>query len=194
MSNRLAALDQAAGRSIAEADSRLLDLVMPRLSRLANRGLLWIMVGAALWATGDQRARRAAWRGLGSLAAASAVANIAGKGLTGRPRPDFQVPAPRRLPKPSSSSFPSGHAANAAAFATGAAIELPSLAAPAIGLAAAVGASRVATGLHYPSDVLAGTAIGAAAGLLTLRWWPRFPGRRSSRPTRARTSGRIGPL
>jgi diacylglycerol kinase family enzyme/membrane-associated phospholipid phosphatase len=150
---------------------------MPRLSRLANHGLLWIAVGAALWATGDQRARRAAWRGLGSLAAASAVANIVGKGLTGRPRPDFRVPAARRLPKPSSSSFPSGHAANAAAFATGAAIELPFLTAPAIGLAVAVAASRVATGLHYPSDVLAGTAIGTAAGLLTLRWWPRRPPR-----------------
>ncbi|HEY4462667.1 MAG TPA: phosphatase PAP2 family protein [Streptosporangiaceae bacterium] len=151
---------------------------MPALSRLANHGLLWVVAGAALWASGDPRARRAARRGLGSLAVASATANIVGKGLSGRRRPDFEVPAPRRLPKPSSSSFPSGHAANAAAFATGAAIEMPSLAAPAIGLAVLVGASRVATGLHYPSDVLAGAAIGTAAALLTLRWWPR-----RSRPT-----------
>ena len=126
-------------------------------------------------ATGDRWARRAAWRGLGGLAAASATANLVGKGLSGRRRPDVQVPAARRLPRPSSPSFPSGHAANAAAFATGVAIEKPSLAGPAIALAAAVSASRVATGLHYPSDVLAGTAIGAMAGVMTLRWWPRRP-------------------
>jgi diacylglycerol kinase family enzyme len=150
---------------------------MPGLSRIASHGLLWIVTGAVLWATGDRRARRAAWRGLGSMAAASAVANFLGKGVTARRRPHLRVPAARRLPTPASSSFPSGHAANAAAFATGAAIEMPCLAGPAIALAGAVGASRVATGLHYPSDVLAGTAIGSAAALLTLRWWPRRPAR-----------------
>jgi diacylglycerol kinase family enzyme/membrane-associated phospholipid phosphatase len=150
---------------------------MPGLSRFASHGLLWIVAGAVLWSTGNRQARRAAWRGLGSMAAASAVANLAGKGITSRRRPRLQVPPARRLPTPASSSFPSGHAANAAAFATGAAIEMPVLAGPAIALAAAVGASRVATGLHYPSDVLAGTAIGATAAVATLRWWPRRPPR-----------------
>jgi undecaprenyl-diphosphatase len=128
------------------------------------------VLAAALWATGNRQARRAAWRGLGSMAAASAATNVIGKGLAGRRRPDVGVPVLRRLRRaPRTSSFPSGHAASAAAFATGAAIEMPSLAGPAIALASAVGASRVATGVHYPSDVLAGTAIGAAAGLATLR-------------------------
>ena len=133
------------------------------------------MLAAALRATGNRQARRAAWRGLGSVAAASAAANVIGKGLA-VPAPSrcLGVPVLRRLRRaPQTSSFPSGHAASAAAFATGAAIEMPSLAGPAIALASAVGASRVATRMHYPSDVLAGTAIGAAAGLATLRWWPR---------------------
>jgi undecaprenyl-diphosphatase len=72
----------------------------------------------------------------------------------------------------STSSFPSGHAASAAAFATGVALEVPVLAAPIGLLAAAVGASRVVTGVHFPSDVAAGFAIGTTAGLLTVRWWP----------------------
>ena len=106
-------------------------------------------------------ARRAAWRG---LAAASAATNILGKSLTARDRPHDKVPGARQLNRaPRTTSFPSGHAASAAAFATGVALEKPSLAAPVIIAAAALGASRVVTGMHYPSDVLAGFTIGAAA-------------------------------
>jgi diacylglycerol kinase family enzyme/membrane-associated phospholipid phosphatase len=176
MTNVIAAFDRAAMRRIAETDSRFLDLAMPRLSRLANHGLLWIALAAGLRVTGDRWARRAAWRGLGGLAAASATANLLGKGLAARDRPDYVVPRARQQARPPrTTSFPSGHAASAAAFATGVALEKPQLAAPVIAVAAAVGASRVAIGVHYPSDVLAGFAIGAAAGAMTLHWWPRRP-------------------
>jgi undecaprenyl-diphosphatase len=100
------------------------------------------------------------------------MANIVGKALSARGRPGFVVSEARQVPQPRSTSFPSGHAASAAAFATGVSLEMPSLAVPMIGLASAVAASRVATGVHYPSDVLAGTVIGGAAGVLTLRWRP----------------------
>jgi membrane-associated phospholipid phosphatase len=174
MRQRIAALDRAAMRRIAQVNSPALDRAMPALSQFANHGKLWIALGAGLQATGSERARRAAWRGLASLAAASATANIIGKGLASRRRPDAEVPPARRLPHPPwTSSFPSGHAASAAAFATGAAIEMPELAAGVVALALAVGASRVVTGVHYPSDVLAGFAIGAAAAASTLLWWPR---------------------
>jgi len=54
----IAAFDRAALRRIAETDSRLLDVVMPRLSRLANHGWLWIAVAAALRASGDRLAEQ----------------------------------------------------------------------------------------------------------------------------------------
>ena len=189
---RFAAFDRAVLRQVARADSPVLDHLMPRLSQAANHGVLWITLGIGLRATGNLRAGRAAWRGLGSLAAASAAANIIGKGLASRRRPDTEVPAARRLPHdPWTSSFPSGHAASAAAFATGAALEMPELAAGVGVLAAAVGTSRVVTGVHYPSDVIAGFAIGAAAGALSLRVWPRRPPpprRREPRLSRWRAS------
>jgi membrane-associated phospholipid phosphatase len=175
--SRVAALDRAAVLRIARADSPVLDRLMPELSVLANHGKLWIALAIGLRLTGYRRAGRAAWRGLGSLAAASATANLIGKGLASRTRPDADVPAARRLPEaPWTSSFPSGHSASAAAFATGAVLEMPELAPGVIVLAAAVGTSRVVTGVHYPSDVLAGFAIGVAAGVATLIWWPRTSG------------------
>jgi membrane-associated phospholipid phosphatase len=171
---RIAALDLAAVRWVARVNSPALDRAMPALSEAANHGKLWIALGACLQATGNRRAGRAARRGLVSLAVASATANIIGKGLASRRRPDAEVPAARRLPHaPWTSSFPSGHAASAAAFAVGATMELPELAAVACPLALAVAASRVVTGVHYPSDVLAGLAIGTAAAASTLLCWPR---------------------
>ncbi len=174
--DRIAAFDRAAVRRVAQTRSPVLDHVMPELSQLANHGKLWIALGIGLRATGNRRAARAAWRGLGSLAVASATANIIGKGVASRDRPDAEVPVARRLPQaPWTSSFPSGHAASAAAFATGVSLEMPALAPAVIPLAVAVGASRVVTGVHYPSDVLAGFAIGTAAAAATLLRWPRRP-------------------
>ena len=57
------AVDRAVARRVAGTDSRVLDRVMPALSRLADHGVLWIVVSAGLRATGDRWARRAAWRG-----------------------------------------------------------------------------------------------------------------------------------
>jgi undecaprenyl-diphosphatase len=100
-----------------------------------------------------------------------------GKGLVRRRRPDpdaVGVLARRRVPVPSSTSFPSGHSASAAAFAVGASSQVPAAAVPLGLLAAAVGYSRVHTGVHYPADVAAGMALGALSAravVLAGRHW-----------------------
>src|SRR5271169_1372108 len=99
-----------------------------------------------------------------------------------RPRPAGEVPRDRRPGRtPVTTSFPSGHAAAAAAFATGVGLEMPALAAPVGALAAAVGISRVVNGVHYPSDIAGGWAVGVGVAMLTLQWWPL----RRSQPTAA---------
>ncbi|HTX47090.1 MAG TPA: phosphatase PAP2 family protein, partial [Solirubrobacteraceae bacterium] len=97
------------------------------------------------------------------IAVVSAVVNLVLKPLSGRRRPDrdtHHVPAARGVAMPRSTSFPSGHAASAFAFATGVGIALPRSGLPFTALAALVAYSRVHTGVHYPSDVIAGSVIG----------------------------------
>jgi undecaprenyl-diphosphatase len=160
------------------------DPVLPRLSHAANHGVLWCAAAAALTAARTPRGRRAAARGLASLALASATINTLGKRSVRRTRPVLDsVPLSRRLKQqPFTTSFPSGHAASAAAFAAGVALESRGLGAAVAPLATAVAVSRVYTGVHYPSDVLAGAALGVGAafavrGLVPTRDQLPAPGR-----------------
>ena len=154
---------QAAGRHWPGAEP-----VLPRLSRAANHGRLWFALAAGMAATGGRTGRRAALRGLGSLALASLTVNTVGKGAVGRARPLLAaVPVIRQLHRqPVTTSFPSGHSASAAAFVAGAASQSGAWGAALAPVAASVAFSRVYTGVHYPSDVVAGCALGVGAALL----------------------------
>ena len=173
---RLDALDRRLFRQAALRESTVLDRVLPPLTHSADHGLLWFGVAGVLAAAGQ---RRAAVRGLSSLALASVMANVPAKRAARRTRPSLiPVPMPRQLfRQPSTSSFPSGHSASAAAFAVGVALEQPLIAAPVGVLAAGVAYGRVHTGVHYPGDVVAGLALGAACAVAVKRAWPAKPDR-----------------
>ncbi|MFJ9075549.1 bifunctional phosphatase PAP2/diacylglycerol kinase family protein [Streptomyces sp. NPDC102278] len=147
------------------------DRVLPRLGRAANHGVLWGGTAAALAAFGSARTRKAAVRGVTSLALASATINTVGKWSVRRRRPVLEgVPAARQLrTQPQTTSFPSGHSASAFAFAAGLALEAPGWGLALAPVAASVAFSRVYTGVHYPSDVVAGAALGVAAGFVVRR-------------------------
>jgi undecaprenyl-diphosphatase len=143
---------------------------MRDLSRAADHSKLWFATAASLALFGGHSGRLAARRGLVSLGIASGFANLVAKPLSARRRPtrkEAEEIASRHVQMPRSSSFPSGHAASAFAFATGAANAKPMLSAPLRALATLVGYSRVHTGVHYPADVLAGAFIGVSAAELT---------------------------
>jgi membrane-associated phospholipid phosphatase len=175
VAGRLTVLDQRLLDRLGAVDSGVLDHALPRLSRAANNGRLWFGVAGVLLLTGRGDARRAAVRGLISLGVASAIANVVAKQVVRRVRPTVDLVPPVRWLRraPVTTSFPSGHSASAAAFATGAALEMPVLAVPLGGLASAVAVSRVVTGAHYPSDVLTGVLLGASVGAATLKWGRR---------------------
>ncbi|MEU7580965.1 phosphatase PAP2 family protein [Streptomyces sp. NPDC041068] len=177
MTGRIGRMDRRWFERVAAARLPGAEQVLPPLSRAANHGRVWFGSAALLAVAGGPAARRAARRGVGALALASLTTNALAKYAVRRRRPVLDaVPLVRRLGKPPwTSSFPSGHAASAAAFATGVALEAPRYGALVAPVAAAVAFSRVYVGVHYPGDVLAGCALGAAAAALTCYWWPPRP-------------------
>jgi len=152
------------------------DKALRLLTKSANHGLLWMGI-AAVGVLAGKRSRRAGLRGVASLSAASFVSNTVIKPLIGRRRPDPErTMLARRIHRmPWTSSFPSGHAASAAAFAAGATMELPMAGPILVPLAAAVAYSRVHVGVHYRSDVWAGAAIGLTCAVIGRVLWPVKP-------------------
>jgi membrane-associated phospholipid phosphatase len=139
------------------------------LTTVARGGLLWVSIAAVL-AARRGRPRRAARNGVVAVAMASASSHLIGWWL---PR---QRPAADHLPayqalvhKPTSSSFPSSHAATAAAFTTAITWESPADGLVVAPVAIAVAHSRLRTRAHWPSDVVAGALWGTAVGVATRR-------------------------
>jgi undecaprenyl-diphosphatase len=183
----LVELDCELFERVAAARTPALDRVLPVLSRSANHSVLWLGVAGALWSFGGRRGQRAALRGVVSIGVTSLVVNQGIKRAVRRPRPSHRsVPVVRRVRVPlRTTSFPSGHAGSAAAFAAGVAAEWPSAAPPLALLAAAVAFSRVYVGVHYPLDVLVGASIGVGVAQLSRRTWPVLPTRADEAPPSA---------
>jgi membrane-associated phospholipid phosphatase len=180
-------LDSAVGRRInARRTVPAVDRGYARLSRAADRSVLWFGIALVLVVAGQHRA---ALRGAASLTAASALANLVGKQVFGGDRPLLKdIPVGRRLrTPPTSPSFPSGHAASAAGFVTGVALESRRTGIGLAPAAAAVAYSRLHTGAHWFSDVVGGVAIGPGATRTPARGAHRRRGRPPARqPDRAR--------
>ena len=150
------------------------------MSNAANYSRLWLATAAAMAALGGSRGRRAACEGVLAIALTSAVTNLVLKPLGRRQRPARQdgqpVPDSRRVRRPVSPSFPSGHAASAFAFASAAGQAASSVRLPLHMAAATVAYSRVHTGVHYPSDVAIGVLIGDLCAAAVRRPARHLPG------------------
>jgi len=163
----LDAVDRAAYHAVTSTASPTLDVRLAHLSNAANYSRLWLGIAGIMALLGGRRQRRAAALGVAAIGVTSAVVNLAVKPafVRDRPlRPNAVTSEAPHVRMPDSTSFPSGHAASAFAFASAVGGELPAMALPLRVLASAVAYSRVHTGVHYPADVVAGAIIGAAAG------------------------------
>jgi diacylglycerol kinase family enzyme/membrane-associated phospholipid phosphatase len=176
VARRIDETDQAITRQIAKIPRSPVDDGLKVLTTSANHSLLWFTI-AALLASKRGATRRAALRGVLAIGGASFTANLIAKPLAPRRRPAADaLPNFRTIPNPpSSSSFPSGHAASAAAFATAVTLESRAAGAVIIPVAAIVAYSRIHVGVHWTSDVVVGALLGSGIALATRRWWPVRP-------------------
>jgi undecaprenyl-diphosphatase len=164
-----------------------LDPLVVGVTYAGSFGALWIVLGVAA-ALALRRPGLAF-----AVPAAVLLADLSAsavKNAVDRERPELALGGIDTLiDTPSSSAFPSGHAATSFAAAVILATALPSLAPALFVLAATVALSRLYVGVHYPLDVLAGAALGVlvATALLLLA---RVLRRSRRRPTPGRPTGR----
>ena len=139
------------------------DTVFTTASHLADWSLIWHFTGAARTLAGAPAAEAVQLSAL--LGVESLVVNQGIKRLFRRTRPTETGDHRYAVRRPSTSSFPSGHASSAFFAAT----VLTSLsgrrAAPLwFSMAAVVAVSRPFVRIHHASDIVAGAAVGVALG------------------------------
>lgn len=109
-----------------------------------------------------------------SVALSAIVANIL-KYTLDMPRPYELYPFIKKLGSGGSPSFPSGHTADAFAFAMTVSLlwHKWKIAIPVFVWASLVGYSRMSLGVHFPSDVIAGAIIGVTCAVAMYWAWPK---------------------
>ena len=167
VARRVRDLDRALFRAVFGVKWAPLTSVMRAFTVAGTAGALWgFLAAASFLLTGLEPSRLLIpWI---AIAASWTVAEGA-KYLFDRTRPflwDAEI-APL-IKTPSSSSFPSGHSATAAAGAITLSVLYPPFAPVLVLAGLLVVLSRVYLGVHFPFDVLAGIALGAATSAVVL--------------------------
>jgi undecaprenyl-diphosphatase len=148
--------------------NRVTDVVFTTASELGDFSLIWHLVGAVRGLTSETHANQAfVFSAL--IGAESLIVNQGIKRLFRRVRPTEAGDPRYPVRKPSTSSFPSGHASSAFFAATvltawGGAVTAPVW----FTLAGVVGTSRAYVRIHHASDIVGGAVVGLALGQAAL--------------------------
>lgn len=149
-----------------------IDRLMYAASELGDFSLIWHLVSATRALAPDRRLAHAV-RVAAVLGVESGLVNGPVKSLFRRHRPAWEQERPRRLRRPRTTSFPSGHA-SAAFTAAGVLAQNDPLAPLYYAIGAVVAGSRVYVKIHHPSDVVAGALVGIVLARVARKVWP-FP-------------------
>jgi undecaprenyl-diphosphatase len=173
LSEAIGRLDFAAFQWLRAHQSPFLDAVMAGLSDIARGGFIWIAFAVLI-----AFLYRSRWPAVVQVVLAVAlsflITDYVAKPFFNRARP-FESYAESRVYgyKPTTGSFPSGHAATAIAGACALASLAPEARVIFWMFAVLIACSRVYLGVHYPADVLAGALLGLGIGKFVVggtRW------------------------
>lgn len=147
----------------------LADRVFNAASTLGDFSVIWHLTGVSrLLGGGDRRRQAVVLAAL--LGTESLLVNQGIKRVFRRSRPTEAGDERYEVRRPSTSSFPSGHASSAMLAATVLTSWTGKRTAPLwYGMAAVVATSRVYVRIHHASDVVGGAALGLALGKLAVR-------------------------
>ena len=144
-----------------------LNALMPKVTLLAEYGIVLILLGMALLCIKKYRVCGAAL--LGGLAGGLLIGNGIIKHLVARPRPcRINTDIPLLIAMPEDYSFPSGHTLHCFIAATVLLHYDKRLGVPALILAILVAFSRLYLYVHFPTDILAGAVLGIGIGMLAV--------------------------
>ena len=156
----------------AHCHTAWLDFIVPYITSLGHKGILWIILAFALMAIPGHRS--VGVQVAIALILSLLLCNLFLKNLVDRIRP-FELAGLTELlvPLPDDASFPSGH--SSAGFAAAAVLLLNRhvLRWPALVLAALIALSRLYLYVHFPTDVLAGVLLGILCGWLAVTIWQK---------------------
>lgn len=144
-----------------------LDAVMPFITRLGDKGVIWIIIAMLL-------IYFPAYRRYGiAMIIALFVTLIAGEGIikpiVARTRPYMQLDFDILIKDPITYSFPSGHTSSSFAAFGIFLLGMKKFIIPSGILAFLISFSRIYLGVHYFTDVLAGAVLGLLISYLTLK-------------------------
>ena len=148
----------------------VLDDVMTWVSKLGNKGFIWIAIGVVFLLLG---LKNKIWRKRGAMVLFSLLANFLAcnvvlKPLVDRTRPYYVLDYTPLIPPVGDPSFPSGHTSASFAAATAIYAINKKWGIAAYIFAAVMGFSRLYLGVHFPTDVVCGAIVGTAAAKVAL--------------------------
>ncbi|MCR1951383.1 MULTISPECIES: phosphatase PAP2 family protein [unclassified Clostridium] len=147
--------------------SPLMDSMMIFITKLGDRGFVWIVIGIILLIS--KKYRKIGFTMLIALAVTSIIGEGIIKNIIQRPRafitfPDIEI----IIKAPLSYSFPSGHTASSFAAAVVLGYYIKKCRYLFYFFAALVAFSRLYLFVHYPSDIIGGIVLGISCSLATI--------------------------
>lgn len=156
-----------------------LDFIIPKITRLGDAGILWIILTVIFLLT--KKYRKTGIVMAIALAVDLICCNIIIKPLVARTRPyDINTAVKLLIPAQIDYSFPSGH--TAASFASAAAMYYSGCRfwTAALVMAVIIGFSRLYLYVHFPTDVLAGALLGVLFGYIGFKIFQKISNRKNN--------------